>query len=612
MRKKKNEQVFKQGMKAGAAPFEKKFEKTAEAIYETSGHIDQVARNQRKTKDMMGEMIDGQQKDHEQLNVLKKNTQKIDKEFSKYKGKARAMELKMESFSKVCKKCGHYMAAHQLVCSYCGATTESFPYNPDDFNIEKECMKKALELSNTVKKADNKNDDWLHPELDEKFIKMKKIQEIASKAMKDKTGRDVARYRKVNELAQKFFSDYKKEKIEIAVVGTVKAGKSSLINALIGARLASVGATPETSILVKYRTTSDKNYMKISFYTEDQWNQLWNSAKEAKVFRGDYDRLGAEKIKYEYLSKPEKYIICSSEELPLLMMEWSKSDAPKHFFVKEIEVGYKSDTFPHDVFLVDTPGLSDPVEYRSDITREYIQNSDWILACIMGANLSGQPEFKFLSDVIANKDYDVSKVFVVATQKDTLTNEEAQEKANEFLIRMGQIYRNDSLAISRFSFVAAEMHLMTLQILNGINLEKEEKKKFRKGLLEIDEDFELSNVATQSDEVFKYAGVNDLYNKIDKTVLQHTRELILKAILDDYYSCMKLINETMSSELDIAETLLEKLSKEQEKDQDTIERLEESNAELETLLDKAKEIKRTLEARIEVNEKMYAASEHKM
>ena len=563
MRKKKNEQVFKQGMKAGAAPFEQKYKQTADAIYETNKHIDQISRNQRKTKDMIGEMIDGQQKDHEQLNALNQTAKKIDKEFSKYKEKARAMELKMGSYSTVCKKCGHYMAAHQLVCSYCGATAESFPYNPDDFNIEKECMKKAMELSNTVKKADNKNDDWLYPELDEKFIKMKKIQEIAAKAIRDKADRNVTYYRKVNELAQKFFSDYKKKKIEIAVVGTVKAGKSSLINALIGTKLASVGAIPETSILAKYRTTSDKNYIKITFYTEEQWNKLWKSAKTAKVFKGDYDRLGAEKIKYEYLGKPEKYIICSSEELPLLMMEWSKSDAPKHFFVKEIEVGYKSDTFPHDVFLVDTPGLSDPVKYRSDITRKYIKNSDWILACIMGANLSGQPEFKFLSDVIANKDYDVSKVFVVATQKDTLTNEEAQEKANEFLIRMGQIYRNDSLAISRFSFVAAEMHLMTLQILNGINLEKEEKKKLRKGLLEIDEDFELSNVATQSDEVFKYAGVNDLYNRIDKTVLQNTRELILKAILNDYYNCMKLINEHMSSGLDDAEILLEKLSKKQ-------------------------------------------------
>ena len=301
MRKKKNEQIFKQGMKAGAAPFERKFEKTAEAIYKTSDHIDQIARNQRKTKDMIGEIIDGQQKDHEQLNDLKQNAKKIDKEFFKYKEKACAVELKMESFSTVCKKCGHYMAAHQLVCSYCGAITESFPYIPDDFKIKKECLEKAKELSNTVKEADSKSDDWLYPELNEKFIKMKKIKEISSKAMKDKADGNAAYYRKVNELSQKFFSDYKKKKIEIAVVGTVKAGKSSLINALIGTKLASVGATPETSILVKYRTTSDKNYMKITFYTEDQWNKLWSSTKKATLFREDYDKLGAEKIKYEYL-----------------------------------------------------------------------------------------------------------------------------------------------------------------------------------------------------------------------------------------------------------------------------------------------------------------------
>lgn len=62
-------------------------------------------------------------------------------------------------------------------------------------------------------------------------------------------------------------------------MGTVKAGKSSLINALIGTRLASVDPTPETSILVKYRTTSEGNYLKINFYTEAQWNKLWSTAK---------------------------------------------------------------------------------------------------------------------------------------------------------------------------------------------------------------------------------------------------------------------------------------------------------------------------------------------
>lgn len=611
MRKKKNEQIFKQGMKAGATPFEKKFEKTAEAIYKTSGHIDQIARNQRKTKDMIDDMIVGQQEDHERLNVLNKTSQKAEKEISKYKGKSRAMELKMESLSTVCKKCGHHMAAHQLVCSYCGAITESFPYIPDDFRIKKECLEEAKELSNTVIDADIKNDDWLYPELNEKFIKMKKIKEIALKAIKDKSDGNVSYYRKVNELAQKFFSDYKKKRIEIAIVGTVKAGKSSLINALIGTKLASVGATPETSILVKYRTTSDKNYMKITFYTETQWNKLWSSAKEAKVFREDYNNLGAEKIKYEYLGKPQKYITCSADELPALMMEWSKSDAPKHFFIKEIEVGYKSDTFPHDVFLVDTPGLSDPVKYRSDITRRYIKNADWILACIMGANLSGQPEFNFLTKVIANKGGDVSKIFVVATQKDTLTNEAGQDKVREFLKRMGEVYKNESLAISRFSFVAAEMHLMTLQILNSINLEKEEKKKFKKGLLEIDEDFEMSDVATHSEEIFKYAGINDLFHKIDKTVLQNTRVLILKAILDDYYSCMKLINEHISSGLSNSETLLEKLSKKQEEDQDIIDELKETNDELGSLLLKVQEIKKTLEVQIKINEELNATSKHR-
>ena len=56
-------------------------------------------------------------------------------------------------------------------------------------------------------------------------------------------------------------------------------------------------------------------------------------------------------------------------------MEWTRSDTPKHFFVKEIEVGYESDSdmFPHDVYLVDTPGLNDPVKYRSEITRKYIK-----------------------------------------------------------------------------------------------------------------------------------------------------------------------------------------------------------------------------------------------
>ena len=601
MRKKKQMEIYKRGMEAGAAPFEKKFEETAKQIRQTSGHMDELARNQRKTNKIINTMIEGEQQNQQKIRELNKAKIEQEKSFSRYKRKTQNIELMMPSVSTTCGSCGHPIESHQLVCSFCGALSKSFPYSLADFDIEKKCMEEVAELSKIIKESNCNDDDWLYQELDDKFRKMKKIRNISYKAMKDKGEENAPVYRKIYGLTQKFFSDYRKRRIEIAVVGTVKAGKSSLINALIGTRLASVDPTPETSILVKYRTTSEGNYLKINFYTEAQWNKLWSTAKDATVFRNEYDRLGAENIKYEYLNKPQKYITCSSEELPCIMMEWSKSDAPKHFFVKEIEVGYQSDTIPHDVFLVDTPGLSDPVRYRSDITRRYIKRSDWILACITGENLSCQPEFNFLSKVIANKGGDVSKVFVVATKKDMLTNSEGEKKEKEFLIRLGELYNNDSMAVSRFAFVAAEVHLMTTQVIQGIALEPEEKKKFKKALLEIDEDLEFSDVSRKADDILKYAGVNDLFERINKVVLLNRRNYIVNGIVNDYIRCMKVINENAALYLDDSKAYLKKLTEDREYDQSQIEEIEQNNRDIEVLQGKIKEIRRNLEIEISVN-----------
>lgn len=601
MSKKRQTEIYKSGMKAGAAPFEKKYEKTAEQLRQTSRYMDELSRNQRKMNKIVNIIIDGEKQQQQQMQDMRKEKEKEKISFTKYKRKTQNIELMMPSVSTTCSNCGHLIESHQLVCSVCGALSTTFPYSLVDFDIEKKCMAEAEELAKIIKESNCNDDDWLYQELDDKFQKMKKIRNISYEAMKKQGEENSPVYKKIYGLSQKFFSDYRKKRIEIAVVGTVKAGKSSLINALIGTRLASVDPTPETSILVKYHTTSEGNYLKINFYTEVQWNKLWESAKDATVFRSEYDRLGAENIKYEYLNKQQKYITCSSEELPHIMMEWSKSDASKHFFVKEIEVGYQSDTIPHDVFLVDTPGLSDPVKYRSDITRRYIKKSDWILACITGENLSCQPEFNFLSKVIANKGGDVSKVFVVATKKDMLTNVEGEKKEKEFLTRLGELYRNDSMAISRFSFVAAEVHLMTSQVVQGIALEAEEKKKLKKALLEIDEDLEFSDISRKVDDILKYAGVNDLFERIDKVVLRNRRDYIVKGIVNDYIRCMNVINENASLYIDDSKTYLKTLTEEREYDQSQIEEIEQSNREIEALQDKIKEVRKKLEIEISKN-----------
>lgn len=597
-RNKKNKSYIK-GLKDGAAPFENKITHAAKVVRNLGYQLDEIKRGQIKTQQITNQLIEGEQQNQSDIKELKGTLYKQEKSNSQSRQKIQNIELMMPSISTNCSLCGHPIESHQLVCSHCGAISNSFPYELSTFDIRKKCLAEVGTLSHTIKEADKRETNWLYPELDEKFIKMKKIQKIADQAIKEK--KNAPAYEQIYKLTQKFFNDYEEKRIEIAVVGTVKAGKSSLINALIGAKLASVDAIPETSILAKYHTTSDQNYLKITFYTQEEWNRLWATTKNAAVFQSDYKRLNADKVKYNFLDHAPKYIPCIFEKLSGLMMEWSGSDSPKHFFVKEIEVGYKSDALPHDVFLVDTPGLSDPVAYRSEITQNYIKKADWILACISGENLSGQPEFRFLSSVSSYKGGNTNKIFVVATKKDMLSTKEITSKANEFLIRLGELYGSPSMAASRFFFIAAETHLLTLQMLHGIELDEDDTEKFQKALFGI-VGLEVSNypavVTIKKDEILKYAGINDLFRKVNEDVLKNKRAYIINMILQDYNYCMKLINDSASTYLTDTEQILKKLTNDREYDQNQLEELQQDNYDLTQLLRQVNIIRNKLDNEI--------------
>lgn len=69
---------------------------------------------------------------------------------------------------------------------------------------------------------------------------------------------------------------------QIAVVGTVKAGKSMFLNAILGKEVASSYPTPETAALTKFRYSDKGDYVKITYFTQEEWGQLWDSVQEAK------------------------------------------------------------------------------------------------------------------------------------------------------------------------------------------------------------------------------------------------------------------------------------------------------------------------------------------
>ena len=64
---------------------------------------------------------------------------------------------------------------------------------------------------------------------------------------------------------QKAFID--EPDLQIAIVGTIKAGKSTFINALFEENIASTDVTPETASLTKFRY-STKNKLEVNFYNK--------------------------------------------------------------------------------------------------------------------------------------------------------------------------------------------------------------------------------------------------------------------------------------------------------------------------------------------------------
>ena len=105
----------------------------------------------------------------------------------------------------------------------------------------------------------------------------------------------------------------------------------------------------------------------------------------------------------------------------------------------------------------------------------------------------------------------------------------------------------------------------------------------------------------KADDILKYASVNDLFDRINKVVLLNRRNYIVNGSINDYIKCMKVINENASLYLDDSKAYLKKLTEDREYDQSQIEKIEQSNRDIEILQDKIRKIRRNLEIEISAN-----------
>lgn len=346
--------------------------------------------------------------------------------------------------------------------------------------------------------------------------------------------------------------------LQIAIVGTIKAGKSTFINALFEENIASTDVTPETASLTKFRY-STKNKLEVKFYNKAEWDELWESVKKSeektktKIFRDEFESSGAENIKNDYIGASDKIEEVSNiEELKNKVKEYTSKNSKIHYFVKELKVYLNNENMHKNVTIVDTPGLDDVVDYRSKITRDYIKRANAVIVCVDSSSLRND-EYVTITKVFENIGDDFYKVMILGTQIDNKNNpKEAWEKQiEEWKKYLRDNYKNEDLLKNNIIGVSSYVYSKVIELENGKECDEDGKiaiyklaKSYGIGL----KDWQDSNLIIKNSENIKdLTNIKKVNSIMHRDIISKGEEEVKKDLERRYLSMITNISNKAES-----------------------------------------------------------------
>ena len=204
------------------------------------------------------------------------------------------------------------------------------------------------------------------------------------------------------------------QSFSIGVTGIIKAGKSTMMNALLGEDILGTAIRPETANLTVIKK-DDKPHAKVYYWSDEEWNNIRANAldEQSKQFVQES----------EALPNFSNYIEPSSKNVEIKIEELDNYTSARKSnklcnLVKEVEVSLPLEFLDGGVTLVDTPGIDDPVVQREIITQEYLRSCSAILHLMNAKQSTTQKDIEFIGDALIEQG--ISSLLVVITRVDTL------------------------------------------------------------------------------------------------------------------------------------------------------------------------------------------------
>jgi len=216
-----------------------------------------------------------------------------------------------------------------------------------------------------------------------------------------------------------------KQKFSIGITGVMNAGKSTLLNALIGKELLGSSVIPETAnlSLIKY---ASEPYAKVFYWSKEEWSKILYSGQEFEAI-AEFVRQSEEEFKGElsqYIQESPRVDNIVVEELSL----YTSAKYKKSNLIKEIELGVDLEFLSEGIELVDTPGLDDIVIQREEITKEYLSKCDLMIHLMNVSQSATQKDIDFIIDALVYQN--VGRLLIVLTRADSVKESELSEVIN--------------------------------------------------------------------------------------------------------------------------------------------------------------------------------------
>lgn len=233
----------------------------------------------------------------------------------------------------------------------------------------------------------------------------------------------------------------------VAVTGVINAGKSTLLNALLGKKILGASNVPETVNLTVLKYAPEP-FARVNFWSKAELKELGIAQDKddeiAEIYGGagvKFENETAQNLKVKFnaddeseakFQSPDADQICSDQPASKTVKtdeikRYTSADSKYAKFVKSVELYENLELLKDNVRIIDTPGIDDAVAAREELVRRFMRECDLMVHLMNVSQSATQKDLDFIVSSLQNSH--AVRLAVLLTHADVLKDGELNEVA---------------------------------------------------------------------------------------------------------------------------------------------------------------------------------------